>query len=52
MSKNKEEVSMDDSFVKIWNLRAMKSKLDLSTVLYLFYVFGILALGVFFITLA
>ncbi len=51
MSKQEEEVSLDQSLMKIWDLRSMKNKLDLSTVLYLVYVFGVLALGVFLLTI-
>ena len=50
MSKHEKEVSLDQSLVKIWNIRSMKSRLDLSTLLYLFYVFGVLAVGVFLLT--
>ena len=51
MSKHDKEVSLDQSLVKIWDLQSMKSKLDLSTLLYLFYVFAVLGIGVFLLTL-
>jgi hypothetical protein len=50
MSKHEKEVSLDQSLVKIWDIQSMKSRLDLSTLLYLFYVFGVLAVGVFLLT--
>ncbi len=46
MSKHKQTVSMEQTLVKIWDLRAMRSKLDWTTALYLFYVFAVLAFGV------
>ncbi len=50
MLKHDKEVSLDQSMVKIWDFRSVKSRLDLSTLLYLFYVFGVLAVGVFLLT--
>jgi hypothetical protein len=50
MSNHEQEVSMDHSLVKIWDLRAMRSKLDWTTALYLFYVFAVLAFGVYLLT--
>lgn len=50
MSKHEQEVSMDQTLIKIWDLRAMKRKLDWTTALYLFYVFAVLAFGVYLLT--
>ena len=50
MSKHEQGVSMDHTLVKIWDLRAMRSKLDWTTALYLFYVFAVLAFGVYLLT--
>lgn len=50
MSKHEEQLSQDQTLVKIWNLQSMKNKLDWSTALYLFYVLSVLSLGVFLLT--
>ena len=52
MVKHEKDVSIAESTIKLWDLRSMKNRVDLSSVLYLVYVFGVLALGVFFLTLA
>jgi hypothetical protein len=49
-SKHEQEISLDQTLLKIWDLRGMKSKLDWTTALYLFYVFAVLAFGVYLLT--
>ena len=41
---------LEHALVQLMNLRNLKSKLDLSTVLYLLYVMALLGLGVFLLT--
>lgn len=41
---------LTEAMVKLWSLRSMREKFDLSTVLYLLYVLGILGLGVYLLT--
>ena len=50
MARHEEQMSQDQTLVKIWDLRAMRSKLDWTTALYLFYVFAVLAFGVYLLT--
>lgn len=42
---------LTEAMVKLWSLRSMREKFDLSTLLYLLYVLGILGLGVYLLTL-
>ena len=50
MFKQDKEVAVENPIAKMWDLRQMKSRLDWSTVLYLFYVFAMLAVGVFLLS--
>jgi len=42
--------NLEQALVQLVNLRNLKSKLDLSTVLYVLYVMALLGLGVFLLT--
>ena len=50
MLKRDKEASVESAIAKMWDLRQMKSRLDWSTVLYLFYVFCMLATGVYLLS--